>query len=101
MMRRLYMTDFAFQLISPRAKHRATIPSLSREVRNIITDLYDIEEINVEQADIPVLPRFYPMKRCSTCTRTEDKKTKYRCCVCQKPVCTNHFHLLCLICHKP
>ncbi|KAL7645267.1 UNVERIFIED_CONTAM: hypothetical protein RMT77_003653 [Armadillidium vulgare] len=99
-MRRKYMTDLSFQLISPWAKHRATIPTLSRTVRNIIIDLYNIEETNVKQADIPVLPRFCPVKRCNTCTRTEDKKTKYRYCLCQKPVCTNHFHPVCLICHK-
>ncbi|KAL7633033.1 UNVERIFIED_CONTAM: hypothetical protein RMT77_016609 [Armadillidium vulgare] len=99
-MRRKYVTNLSFQLISPWAKHRAPIPTLSRAARNIIIDLYNIEETNVEQADIPVLTRFYPMKRCNTCTRREDKKTKYRCCLCQKPVCTNHFHPVCLICHK-
>ncbi|RXG56896.1 hypothetical protein Avbf_06145 [Armadillidium vulgare] len=77
-----------------------TTPPKRTRVRNIITDLYGIEETNVEQADVPVLPRFYPMKRCSTCTRTEDKKTKYRCCLCQKPVFTNHFHPVCLTCHE-
>lgn len=66
--------------------------NLPRELRKRI-----FERIGVPLADPPAIES-RPHKRCRDCPSTKDRKTRYTCIECQKPICLPHAITMCQSC---
>lgn len=95
-----FLKSLAFGLVEGEMKDRITRKNLPKELR-----------ITMEQilthfgSDIPrsaAQPETISKKsgRCFLCSRKEDRKSSFECCVCSKPVCKDHRKNICQSCHN-
>lgn len=70
---------------------------IPRDLKKSIKTILGIEE-NEEKNPPP--PKLMKQSRCGLCPRNADRKTKHLCCVCHKPVCSNHKLEICVECNK-
>ena len=100
--RRQFLRDLSIDLIKPFALQRLNIPQLSRSLVTVIADV----------CEIPVPPpvRGQAMaaaegtsspsrKRCVLCLAKPDRKTRFQCCACTRPICMEHCEAVCIDCN--
>lgn len=97
---RKYMHDLALELIKPSAYERMMTPTQHRLVKNAIRQVCSISIPH--GAALSTAPsaaeQKQPPKRCRKCDTKADKKTRFRCYVCQDHVCMNHYIPICYDC---
>lgn len=95
--RRQFLQKLAMQLVIPHLKNRLKVPTLSRYLRLLISDvLGEKEEMPVpEKRNQPV-----PQKRCHICPRSANRKGRELCVQCGGNICAEHRRPICLPCSK-
>lgn len=91
--RRVFLKKLALDLIKENLAQRENNLHLKRDVRGNIRRFMP-EEANKNH---PLQPNAAP-KRCGDCPRKKDRKTKYCCQNCSKPICQEHIKALCSEC---
>lgn len=92
--RRAFLTDLAKNLAMPHLIRRASVSSLSLELRGVIKK---IAKVPTEQA-IPedgVIAGY-----CAYCKTAERKRSKKRCVTCRKFICPKHTVYTCNVCEE-
>lgn len=84
-----------FYLVKPHLEQRLSILKLSKELKFGIRSILKKSETSVR----PITHvNLVIKKRCSFCTRVQDKKTDKACGSCSRPICPNHRFLICQDC---
>ena len=96
-----FIKNAAYQLVDQQIKRRAkllTIKSSTKTALELmgytIPNLHMAPDNNVLNQQI----KLEKQQRCSSCSRESDRKTRFACSVCKKPVCNIHRSAKCLKC---
>ncbi|KAK0046844.1 piggyBac transposable element-derived protein 4 [Biomphalaria pfeifferi] len=95
--RRTYLKTLAKALIKPQMEARLRYPKLSKNLRSLINGVLKIEPAERAQAR-QAGGRAGRIGRCSFCDRFKDRKSKTKCCRCDKLICASHQHTICPDC---
>ncbi|KAK0068515.1 PiggyBac transposable element-derived protein 4 [Biomphalaria pfeifferi] len=95
--RRTYLKTLAKALIKPQMEARLRYPKLSKNLRSLINGVLKIEPAERAQAR-QAGGRAGRVGRCSFCDRSKDRKSKTKCCRCDKFICASHQHTICPDC---
>ncbi len=100
LVRRTYMQQLAIEWITPWAEHRIETPSLSRELRLLISSAFKIPSPGTAaDSGGPVAAESAgPTVRCRDCPKGSDRKTRHKCHMCKRPVCPKHYYPVCPDC---
>lgn len=95
--RKTYMRELAKELVKPWAMHRLSIVCLPRELKTHICIVFEVPTPSAEvtAAGPPAAQSKEPLVRCVVCPSKADKKTRFRCVTCKRPVCPNHYFSTC------
>ncbi|KAK4324281.1 hypothetical protein Pmani_005121 [Petrolisthes manimaculis] len=95
--RRLFMQDLAYEFTRPYAIQRLEVPTLSRSLKTLIRDCYNVPE------HLPPPPNPQPAvsrQRCNICHWKTASKCKTRCLECNRPICPTHTRITCVECYR-
>lgn len=97
--RKHYMEELAMQLVKPWALSRLNATTLPRQVRVVINTVCSQNpDVTPGVAGLPAADMREPMVRCQLCQSKKDKKTRFRCHTCSRPVCPSHYYPFCKDC---
>lgn len=91
--RRTFLTTLAHELIKPWAEERLAFRGQQRNIQQTIISVFPDFNIPSRAA-----PDDNTKRRCAICPIRKDRKTKYRCITCHRPVCVEHSRFLCADC---
>lgn len=91
--RRTFLTTLAHELIKPWAEERLAFRGQQRNIQQTIISVFP--DFNIPSRPGP---DDNTKKRCAICPTKNDRKTKYRCITCHRPVCVEHSRFLCADC---
>ena len=92
--RRSFWKTLAKELIRPWAEHRMQRIGQQRNIQQTIKDVYP----DINFPTIQLVPDSSTKKRCSFCKSKADRKTRFNCFSCKKPICLEHARFLCADC---
>ena len=91
--RRTFLSTLAHELIKPWAEERMTFRTQQRNIQQTIKSVFP--DFNIPST---AAPDDTTKRRCAICPTRKDRKTKYRCITCHRPVCLEHSRFLCENC---
>ena len=91
--RRAYLKKLAMDLVKPHMERRLEIPTLRRELRQIICNVLKI----TSASEVPTRP-ITTTGRCAFCKRSDDRKSRVSCALCKKFICLQHQNKICPSC---
>lgn len=89
MKRRDYIRNLGLELIKDSLRNRQNNVRLPKETRKRIADHLGEPSPSVSKKTAG------KYVRCGECTQKKDRKTKYCCSKCEKPICMEHANLVC------
>ena len=96
--RKEYMDQLALSLAKPWAIKRLANSNLSRKVKYNIVNVFDLPTQPDESPKVTASDQQHIKIRCEVCEHIKDRKTRFRCVSCHKPVYTKHYYTLCQLC---
>nr|XP_021191520.2 piggyBac transposable element-derived protein 4-like [Helicoverpa armigera] len=89
-----FIRKLGLALLEQHLKIRKNKSNLPRELKKRI-----FEQVGESDYDPPGPSEGkYPYKRCRDCPSAKDRKTKYKCIECKKPICLEHVVTMCQSC---
>lgn len=99
--RKDFLFDLGYSLVEPHLRYRASLTSLTRQLRSEIASILNETDSSQEQqgptedSEMMVLDK---QVRCAFCPRSKDRKTKFLCSKCQRAMCQDHRSKKCCEC---
>lgn len=90
------MKNLIRHLIVPHLKRRSGIENLRKNILGNI-ESYVNGTVEADQGELEKV-KFEEYRRCASCNRKNDKKTKTGCSECGRPICEEHHFPLCPEC---
>lgn len=88
------LDKITMHLVTPFLEHRCLEAQLRATLRAGIYTILNKNAEPVDEGRVELLSR----KRCALCKRGSDRKTKYQCPSCLRPMCDEHRTYLCIDC---
>jgi hypothetical protein len=95
--RRLFLKQLALELIKCHSIQRMGNPRVSQAIRSSLKRRFEATIVQPEAVE-PEPPAKLSQARCGEYPRSSDRKTKYRCNQCSKPLCLVHANFVCATC---
>lgn len=96
MMTRFQFTkELAKMLIEPHLRQGLTVPNIRRDTKEIIRKIIGENVVVRAREDIPIY-KMDKRKTCSKCPSIKERKTQYKCIVCDNPICLECSRKVCV-----
>lgn len=99
------MTRFEFtkelgkMLVEPLLRRRLTVPNVRRETKETIKKILGENVVERAREDVPN-DKMEKRKTCSKCPSIKERKTQYKCIVCENAICLECSRKVCVDCAK-